>query len=409
MMLPLLAGIILGQAAPATKPVNVVPFKRGENSMIIDATVNGVKGSFMFDTGFAGAFVMGDQYNIGPATGTITLRDFVGELQAKTVKMRSLEIGGMKIKCDDDIVQQPGENMSESYGVHCDGIMGLSVFKDQIFEINFQKNEIYFYPKTYDITKKPTDNKKTFLQKMLPMGNTAIELLVHTKDEQEFILTLDTGNAFYATTYLETIENAGLWPKEKKPDFMKSSFVASGEVPSFTTRLADLHIFGVPVKESYWDIIAQPSGSADSQGTVGFGFLSNFNVTIDLGRRRVFMEMFKENAQNEAEAELGLVALYDEELKGVVVYRVMPKSPADKAGIKPLDHILSLDGVELQKQGYREMRRLLEGAPGSKVKVIASRQGVVKRYEIERDYLINQMPPRTAGSPGQASPPSGGR
>lgn len=360
--------------------------------MIVDAEVNGFHGSFMFDTGFAGSFVLGSQYDVGPATGEITLRDFVGELQAKSVKLKSLKVGSLDIKCDADLVQQESEDISDSYGTHCNGIMGLSVFKNEIFEINFQRNEMYFYPKSYDISKKVADNKKTFLLKMLPMGHNSIELLVKSKTDQEFILALDTGNSFYATTYRETLEEAGLWPKDKKPDFLRQSFVASGAVPSFTARLEDVRIFDVPVGESYWDIINLPSSSADSQGTVGFGFLKNFNITVDMNRRRVWLEKINENVGNEAEADLGMVALYDPTFKGVTVYQVTPKGPAEKAGIKPLDIILSVDGTEMVKQSYSQMRRLFDGPHGSTAKLVCSRKGVTQRYEVKRDWLINLMP-----------------
>ncbi|MCE9558146.1 MAG: PDZ domain-containing protein [Armatimonadetes bacterium] len=404
----LVATSLLTQGAAQVKPI-IVPFHMAETAMIVDATVNGVQGSFMFDTGFGGTFILGEEMNVGKATGTMTLRDFVGEFQAKTVKVKTLSIGDVKIDPKDKvIVQQPSRDMTDSYGTHVDGIMGLEVFLGKVFEINFQKSQMIFYPDSYDISTKVPDGKKTFLSKMLPLGQNAIEMQVKTKAGKKFILALDTGNGFYATTYKETLEEAGLMVAGKKPDFMGQSFVASGAVDSFNQYLEEMTIFGVPVQSSVWNIIDLPSSAADSQGTVGFEFLSNFNVTIDMNRRRVWFELFKESAGNEAPGDLGLIAQYEPTSKRVLIYNVIPKSPADKAGIKRGDQLLSVGDSDMLRQTYRQLRNMFQGKKGTKVKIVTSRNGSLMRTEMEREYLINgwketaaPKSPASAGSSGQ--------
>lgn len=50
-----------------------VPFRLGESAIIVDATLNGRTLSFMFDTGFGGAFVVDRKVNLGKASGAMTL------------------------------------------------------------------------------------------------------------------------------------------------------------------------------------------------------------------------------------------------------------------------------------------------------------------------------------------------
>ena len=52
--------------------------------------------------------------------------------------------------------------------------------------------------------------------------------------------------------------------------------------------------------------------------------------------------------------------------------------------------LLSIDGEDLSKQDFRAIDRLLEGKVGTKVKVVTSQKGAVKRYELERKLLVNQ-------------------
>lgn len=364
-----------------------------DQAIIAKATVNGKEVSCMFDTGFSGAFILSDEFNVGAATGTMTLRDFVGEFQAKTVAIKSVKVGEVAMDKEGmTVTQQPTAHMSESYRTHTDGIMGLQVMAKRVFQINFQNKEFRYYPDTYDITKVPVDNKKTFLAKMLPTGHNSVELQVEASNGNKMTLALDTGNAFFGTTHRDVLEDLGLWTKDKKADFMGQSGVASGAVDSFYLLMQDLKVFGVPVKYSNWSIIDAPSGSAESNGTVGYQFLKNFNITIDLKRRRVLLEAWKDDVNYYPEGTTGILGAYFEERKRVTVFRVIPGSPADKAGIKPGDSVLSIDGKDLGMDTFEALDNKLKGPKGSKVAVAISHAGSLARYDLVREYLVNGVP-----------------
>ena len=367
-----------------------VPFRMGEDAIIVDATINNRKVSLMFDTGFSGAVVLNASIDIGPKTGTMTLRDFVGTFEASTAKIKSLKLGQKTINPTDmEAVLTADRDYSFSYNTHVDGIMGFEVLQASVVEINFEQKKFIFHPSTVDITKRVPDGKKTFLSRLLPTGHNALELEVVAPSGKKLILSLDTGNAFYATTHKDSLERVGLWPAGQNPKFMVSAMVASGEVASWYKRMKDMVIYGVPVKESVWSIIDLPSSSAESDGTVGFGFLKNFNITFDYDRRRVWLENFTDRVGNDPDGDIGISAFTDPSDKRVKIFRVAPSSPADKAGVKRGDHILSIDGHENLNVSYRKLRKMIEGPKGSKAQLVLSRQGNLIRLEVERDYLIN--------------------
>src|SRR5690606_30756059 len=137
----------------------------------------------------------------------MTLIDFVGEMQASTVDVKSLKMGGMDIDVGDKVVVKTGNNdYSRSYGTHCDGIMGLEVLRDYTFQINFEKSKFVIMPDGYDISKETADNVKTFKMRMLPKGNSSVELTVQAANGGKMYLALDTGNGFYATTHKDVLE-----------------------------------------------------------------------------------------------------------------------------------------------------------------------------------------------------------
>ena len=367
------------------------PFKMTDHALIVDAAVNGRNVSLMFDTGFAGWTILDSSMNIGKPDGHITLQDFVGTFQAETVKIKSFKLGSQKIPTEADSVSVMSSTggYSESYGTHCDGIMGLEVVKNQITEINFQKSKFIFYPKSFDITKRVPDNKTTFLTSLLPSGLSALQMRVKTEAGKTLVLALDTGNSFYATTHRDVLDRVGIWPIARKPSFMTQASVASGPVDSWYIRMPKLSIFGVPVESSVWDIIDLPSGSADSDGTVGFGFLKNFNIIIDYERRRVWLENFTGKVQGEEPASTGMSVYFDKGTKNYVVTHVQESSPAAKSNIKRGDLLLSVEGDEALNIGFDRMRDKLEGKAGSKVKLAMSRHGELYRVEVERILLIN--------------------
>lgn len=389
-MITALISTLLLAGGPA-KAVEV-PFHTTEDAMFVDATINGKPATFMFDTGFSGVIVIDPAVNIGEPTGTITLRDFVGEFQAPTVDLKSVKLGDFQVDSKGfTAIKQDQGNLTENYGVHCDGIMGLETIRKYVTQINFEKKKFVFYPDSYDISKLKPDNQKTFLLKLLPAGNNSMELEVENSAGKKFYLALDTGNAFYATTHKDKLEANGMWQSGKQPQYMRASGVASGTVESFSMFMPDMKIYGVPVKKSVWSIIDLPSSSAEHDGTVGFGFLRHFNITFDMTRRRVWLEKFG-NPEDEPVAETGVLGAYYPPMKRVVVFRVLPGSPAEKAGVKAGDQILSIEGEEVGTMGYRQVMRAMEGKKGEKIKVVFSRNGNLIKTELDRDYLINGMP-----------------
>ena len=386
MTIQALALLALSQAPTIAE----IPFRIGDDAIIVDAKVNGKDVSLMFDTGFAGSFVIGPHISLGKPDGKMGLKDFVGVFEADTIKINTIEFGSLRPSVEDmHVVQLPTMDYTQSYGTHVDGIMGLEPLRGYVLEINFENKKFIVHPDTHDISKMQPDGQKTFLARMLPVGHNSIELAVRVKTGKQIVLALDTGNGFYATTHKDVLESVGLWRGGTQPRFMSQSMVASGAVDSWSIFVEESQIFGVPVAKSVWDIIDLPASDAQHQGTVGFGFLKHFNVTIDLKRRRVWLDNFSGKVTDEPEAEIGLAATYHPREQRMIIVDVTPDSPAEKAGIKPGDFLISVGEENLVRSTYRHVRGLLLGKDGSEVQLAVSSGGVLKRLTLKRELLIN--------------------
>ncbi|HTQ10017.1 MAG TPA: PDZ domain-containing protein [Fimbriimonadaceae bacterium] len=390
-MIPVIClAVLSSQAVP---PTASVPFRVSENAIIVDGAVNKRPVSLMFDTGFSASVNVGDNVDLGKPTGHMTLTDFVGSFEAATVKVTDLKVGAVSMDTSglSDAILSRGD-YSRVYGTHCDGVLGLECMAHRVLGINFEHSRFDFYPASMDISKWTPDNKKTFLVKLLPTGDNSLEMSVQTPTGKRMVMALDTGNGFYATTHRDVLARVGLWKDSETPQFMSESMVASGPVDSWSLLLKNMTIFGVPVPSGVWDIIDLPSATAEGDGTVGYGFLHNFNIIVDFERRRVWLENFTGKTADDPLGDVGLFALADRKSGDVKVFRVTPNSPAAKAGIKEGDTILSVGDDDLPKYiGYERMRKMLEGPVGSKVNLAISSDGGVKRYDLERVELYNQV------------------
>jgi predicted aspartyl protease len=390
--LALLAAPLANTAITDVKERIEVPFKVAGDAMFVDVTVNSRPVTLLFDTGFSGSFVLDPSVDVGKATGTIMLRDFVGQFEAPTVPVKSVGFGGKNIDVSSmTIVKKDSSGLSAGYGLHCDGMMGFEVIAPYVVEINFEKSRFIFHPrKSVDLSKRTPDGVKTFAARMLPIGANSIELLVEAHNGQKMKLALDTGNAFFATTHRDVLERIGVWEEGKKPNYMRQSMVASGPVDSWDLLMKDTKIYGVPVPESIWNIIDLPASSAEGDGTVGFRFLRNFNITIDVEQRRVWLENFTGSVKSEEKGSIGLYAVHDPSRKRMRIAYVTPGGPADLAGIKRGDDLLGIDGKELTILTFQQILDLLEGEVGTKVKLALSRGGGLLRHELTRQVLVNK-------------------
>ncbi|MDI9641183.1 PDZ domain-containing protein [Kamptonema cortianum] len=381
----LVAPLLIAQAQTVE-----VPFTMTDHAIVVDSVVNGKPVSTMFDTGFSGSYILSDTLNLGKSTGSITLQDFVGTFQAETVKVTSVKVGSKTLAPGNmTIIKQRGSDYSASYGVHCDGLMGLEVFANEIFQINFEHSKFVFYPKSHDLTKIALKSEKCRLMKMLPIGNNSIVLAVEAPTGKKMYLALDTGNSFYATTHKDVLERIGMWKVGAKPTFTSGAWVASGPVDTFNLRLKNLNIYGIPVEESVWSIIDLPSSSAEGDGTVGFGFLKNFNVTIDMERRLVLLENFTGKLSDPEMAHVGLRAVYNGRTQRMFIFDVTPNSPAAKAGIREGDNLISVNGEFVRNISPDKLDDMLKGPAGTTVQLATSRDNLLSRHELERVPLIN--------------------
>ncbi len=83
-------------------------------------------------------------------------------------------------------------------------------------------------------------------------------------------------------------------------------------------------------------------------------------------------------------AGVGITVSIHEESKNFTITAVAENSPAAKAGIKPFDVLLAVDGKSVASMSYDDVSDAVRGKEGTSVKLTVSHEGVSHAYELKR-------------------------
>lgn len=95
------------------------------------------------------------------------------------------------------------------------------------------------------------------------------------------------------------------------------------------------------------------------------------------------MQDFKEDIEGSF-VGIGIYMVADEDTEKIIVYYPIPESPADKAGIKSGDVIISVDSIQYGYDDFGIIADKIKGKEGTKVKLVVERDGKQLDFEIDR-------------------------
>lgn len=98
---------------------------------------------------------------------------------------------------------------------------------------------------------------------------------------------------------------------------------------------------------------------------------------------------------------IGVIVSYDIDDQSIYIRRIMPDSPAEKAGLKPDDQIISVNGIKVSEKTYSQCVDAVKGEEGTTLHIEVKRGDKVMDIELTRagvrsrvvylDYLENNI------------------
>ena len=331
-----------------------VPFQYINAHLFVPIKINGQSFEAIFDTG--GAYVLDNslakQLGLKPEGALQTTGNGAASVDSGRVRVDSVQIGGLTLR-NPLFVSLP-----LPAAIRATPIIGYELLQRFIVAIDYDKNTITFAePKGFHYPK---------LALLTPFQFQGDEPEVSgSVDGVPGVFTIDTGAG--DSLELNGPFNLKHHLKAKyKPKFtVISGYGVGGPDYSAIVRVKTLMLGGVVVHGLVTGLRSGKTGAASNDvdaGNVGNGVLRQFNLIFDYGNQTIAFTPNHHYGEPDQYTRSGIILSAASDKP--VVSDVVPGSPADKAGIKPGDILLAIDGHALtDKATDRTFRGKLTDAP----------------------------------------------
>lgn len=344
--------------------------------MTVKAALNDSKDSlhFILDTGSGGISLDSTTCSdlglkLRPSDTTIT--GMGGTHKVSFIHNQTLHLPGLTLDKLNFHVNDY-EILSEVYGEKIDGIIGYSFFSRYIVKVDFDTKHIEVYtPGEIDYPKGGSILRPAFTT--LPMVNLAIK----DARKKTFNFYFDTGGGLCFLMSERFAKDSGIILKRRKPVITQAEGMG-GRLQMQLTVIKQLQIGHFKFKKvptyiysDAYNVTSYPYVG----GLVGNDLLRKFNLILNYPKREIHIVPNKSFDEPFDYAYTGLALYYVD--GRIEVDDVIDRSPADKAGIKKGDVIISVDNnFSNNIQVYKNMLQI----ENQKIKIILNRNGEL--YEL---------------------------
>jgi len=211
--------------------------------------------------------------------------------------------------------------------------------------------------------------------------------------------TLDRNPIAQSVAPLQSLLSTSVTPGQTLPDEKNDSPVTTPEILKQVAGVGDQEATPQDLEELFipfwqtWDLVKneyvdQPVDEVNMMRGAIRGMLESLG---DQHTSYLDPEMFEQaNAQLKGEEYEGIGAWVDITGEYLTIIAPMPGSPAEKAGLKPNDKVIAIDGEDMTGIDGELVRQKVLGPKGTKVKLTILREGVGEPFdvEIERASII---------------------
>jgi hypothetical protein len=342
------------------RAVTRIPFELNGNEIFLQLRVNGSKPLwFGLDTGaYASVINTTTAQSLGLKMGVNGVATGAGgQVESTNVPDVTFDIGGAILK-DLNINALALVSIENSMGHKMDGILGSEFFRRFVVEIDFEKMEISLYEPASFNYRGGGEMLALSFNDNHPYVRARVELQGRDAIDGEFVI--DTGSNFALILLPSFIEENKL--KASLPPTLKTfGRGVGGEIAMPVGRASRLQLGGITIERP---VTAFPQngmfGRTGKAGNIGSAVLRHFKVTFDYSHSRMMLEPNGRFAEAYEYDMSGLQLVTESPAFNVVrVNRVLPDSPADAAGLRQGDEIITFDGRRVNEFRLAALREML--------------------------------------------------
>jgi len=412
-----------------------ISFKLINNLIIIPVEVNGVPLSFLLDTGVSKVIVfnfvnLSKELKVNQ-TEEIFLRG-LGEgdnVEALRSKNNVFKIGeAINIEQDMFAIFDASLNFTPQLGVPIHGIIGYDLFKDFVIEINYSKKKIILHDPDLYVPKscKKCEIFDLEFSSKKPFINGTVKIF----EKQESIpvkLLIDSGGSD-ALWLFEDVKINIIAPKKYFDDFLGRGLSGSvygkrSKINRFSLKNFTLNEVNTAFPDS--SSVSFAKKFKERNGSLGGEILKRFNVIFDYQNKKIslrknnnFKAPFYYNKSGISLEHSGMRVVKERNNRAIrtaygelnessqqntvrtsksfkyiltpslAIVELRKDSPAEKAGLKLNDIILSVNNKDVHLYSIQEVTQLFYGPNGKRIKMIVDRNGVQMKFQFQLKSLF---------------------
>jgi len=423
-----------GQFSLPKKQTDKIKFQLINNQIIIPVEINGVKLSFLLDTGVSKPILFNitntDSLQINNVE-TIFLRGLGGGESVKALRSQNnfFKIGNaVNVNQYIYVVFDQNINFTPKLGVAVHGIIGYDVFKNFVVEINYRSKYLKLHrPDTYKY--KSCKNCETFNLSFFNNKPYIETDVVLDKDKIPVKLLVDTGSS--DALWLFEDDSLGISTNYYNyfDDFLGRGL--SGNVHGKRSVVKSVNLKGFELNDVN---VAFPDSTSISiarkiknrNGSIGAELLRRFNLIIDYQNSkmtlkkngnfkaefhynrsgivleqtglRVVKELAKKNSildsygqSRKDKVAISFIESYEFKLKpAYTIVLIRENSVAEKAGLKVNDIIVRINGKEAHTLKLQDVISYFRNSPGKPIRLRVERDKEIMYFEFKLEDVFKQ-------------------
>ena len=448
LVLVLLNSIVSLSQSKFTLPYSTsdkIKFQLIDNLIVIPVTINGVKLSFLLDTGVTKPIIFNflnvtDSLEINNVE-TIQLRGLGGgePIEALRSQKNIIKVGeAININQDLFIIIDQTLNFTPKLGTDVHGILGYDLFKDFIVEINYKKQFILLHDPNYYEYKScrkcerlnlSFNNKKPYLEAEVLIRNNRIPVK----------LLIDSGGSDDLWLFENNKEGLNLGDDPFFIDFL--GFGLSGDVHGKRSKVDGFSLGGYHLKDvnvAYPDTVSIKFAQQFSErdGSIAGGLLKRFNMIVDYRNARLTIKknskfkapfyynksgivleqqglrvvrdlkrpsidnlfpsnMGNSNSGTSQSNTISMVQIMEYSLQpAFAIVQIRPNSPAEKSGLKVGDVVVSVNNNDTSKFSLQEVNGFFFDKDGKLISLKVERNGLLMKYKFRLKNVFEQQTPQ---------------
>lgn len=350
----------------------VIPFTYGNTKLVVQARING-KGPFPFVLDTGGHAILTPQ--LAAALGLKTSgtgRSYGaggGSTSTSYARVDKLQLGSAEID-DQSFLVLPLSNVMTDLGDHppIAGILGLEVFERFAVNLDFEHRTMTL--QTFSAAKPPAGARA------LPIRFTDdMPLIEATLDGKAGIFGVDTGNSGPPMLFPQWAARHGL-TSYYMAGIPSINGGQGGEFATHSARIRSLQIAGIKVPADEVGELTPKNAGATSNpseaGNLGLPVWKHFMVAFDYRRGEMYLASRARFSLPQKSASAGFAAVKLDHSAFTVV-RLTPTGPAAKAGLKPGDKIVGVDGTPSSRlPSLWLIQHIANGKPGTHLHLVCA-------------------------------------